>query len=166
MEQPRFATERLVLRPRNLGDLEASIEINSDPAVMRFLGPVWPVEQQRRHLSKQIRDDLGEGLGHWAILPRGSDEMLGWIMLAQNADSDEPELGYRLKRSAWGQGIATEAARVVLDYGLIQRRLGSAVAIAHRDNSGSHNVLCKLGFELVAPFSRGPMPELLFRCRV
>lgn len=163
MEQPRFATQRLILRPRDLGDLAASIAINSDPAVMRFLGPVWPPDQQRAHLTKQMGSDLGPGLGHWAIIRRDSDEMLGWVALAQDDAAEEPYLGYRLKRAAWGQGIATEAARVILDYGLTERRLGSVHAVVHRDNAASHKVLRKLGFALVGAVSRGPLPEVLYR---
>jgi len=163
MKQPSFATDRLILTPRDLGDLAASIEINSDNAVMRFLGPVWPREQPRLHLEKQMCGDRGEEFGHWAIRHKGSDELLGWAMLAKSADNAEPELGYRLKSSAWGQGIATEAARVLLNYGVTERGLKSVIAIAHRDNGLSHNVLRKLGFEIAGPFSRGVMPELLFR---
>ncbi len=51
MLQPSFSTERLILRPRGLQDLEASIRINSDPEVMKFLGAVWPPEKQRQHLD-------------------------------------------------------------------------------------------------------------------
>lgn len=152
-----------MLRPRTLGDVDACIQINSDPDVMRFLGPIWAPELQRTHLARQINQDVGEGLGHWAILPKSSDEMLGWVMLAQKDDLPEPELGYRLRRSAWGQGIATEAACTVLRYGLSRRGLQSVCAIAHRDNAASHRVLGKLGFSLVGPYTRGPIPELLFR---
>lgn len=165
MERPRFTTPRLILRPRELGDLAACVEINSDPAVMRYIGPVWPPDQQRTHLAKQIDDDLGPGLGHWTIRLRDGNEVLGWVMLAQAERSAEPELGYRLKPAAWGRGIATEAARTVLDYGLVERRLGSVHAIAHRDNIASHKVLRTLGFGAVGAATRGPFPEILFRVR-
>lgn len=165
MKQPRFTTSRLTLRPRELRDLAACVEINSDPAVMRYIGPIWPPEQQRKHLAKQIDDDLGPGLGHWTIRLRDRNELLGWVMLAQAERSAEPELGYRLKPAAWGQGIATEAARRVLDYGLVERRLGSVHAIAHRDNIASRRVLRKLGFEAIGAARRGPLPEILFRIR-
>ena len=164
MLQPSFSTERLILRPRGLQDLEASIRINSDPEVMKFLGAVWPPEKQRQHLAEQIQSDQGAGLGHWAIIEKsGDDELVGWVMLARPAGHAEPELGYRLKQSAWGRGLATEAASVVLQYGWEELHLESAIALAHRDNSRSHHVLGKLGFALAGAHERGPMPELLFR---
>lgn len=164
MLQPTFETERLLLRPRGPQDLEASIRINSDPDVMQFLGSPWPPDRQRAHLTEQMRKDLGAGLGYWAIIEKqGDEELIGWVMLSTPQDSAEAHLGYRLRQTAWGRGIATEAAKIVLEYGFDHRHLGSVIAIAHRDNVRSHRVLGKLGFQKVGPHGQGPMPELLFR---
>lgn len=81
------------MRQRELPDVAACIETNIDPAAAQFLGPIWPPDQERDHLSSQIRDDLGAGLSHWEIFRAGSDEMLGWVILAQKDVSPEPELG-------------------------------------------------------------------------
>ena len=54
-------------------------------------------------------------------------------------------MSFRLVRSVWGQGIATEAARAVLDYGFRALNLPLIVAFAHKENRRSHRVLSKIG---------------------
>ena len=142
-----FETERLVLRPRTLEHLEACLAINSDPEVMRYLGPVWPSAQQRAHLAAQLTRDWGEGLGYWAIFRKAAPEdMLGWVLLAPLEGTDEVQIGYRLKRSAWGDGIATEAGRRIVAHGLETLGLPGLAAWTHPQNAGSKGVLAKLGF--------------------
>ena len=142
-----FETPRLILRPRRLEHLEACIAINSDPEVMRYLGPVRPAAQQRTHLTRQLTTDWGEGLGYWAIFRKAApEEMLGWGLLAPLEGTDEIQLGYRLKRAAWGDGIATEAGRRLVDHAVQTLRLPSLAAWTHPDNAGSKAVLGKLGF--------------------
>lgn len=141
-------TPRLVLRPRGPEHLEACVAINSDPEVMRHLGPVWPPAQQRAHLTRQFSTDWGPGLGYWAIFRRAApDEMLGWVGLVPLEGTDEIQIAYRLKRSAWGDGIATEAGARLVAHGLETLGLPSLVAWTHPENRGSKGVLAKLGFE-------------------
>lgn len=142
-----WETARLILRPRGPEHLDACLAINSDPEVMRYLGPVWPAAQQRVRLARQFATDWGEGLGHWAIFRKAaSDEMLGWVLLVPLEGTEEIQLGYRLKRSAWGDGIATEAGRRLVEHGLKTLRLPSLAAWTHPQNVGSKGVLTKLGF--------------------
>ncbi|MDO9249194.1 MAG: hypothetical protein Q7U11_22265, partial [Phenylobacterium sp.] len=58
-----WETARLILRRRGPEHLEACVAINSDPEVMRYLGPVWPATQQRVRLTRQLTTDWGQGLG-------------------------------------------------------------------------------------------------------
>lgn len=59
----------------------------------------------------------------------------------------EIEVGYRLMKSAWGRGLATEGARAMLRYGFGERGLDRIVAVTHPDNAASQRVLRKLGLE-------------------
>ena len=142
-----FETQRLILRPRGPAHLQACVAINSDPEVMRYLGPVWPAAQQRVHLTRQFATDWGEGLGYRAIFRKsGPEEMLGWVGLVPLEGTEDIQIAYRLKRSAWGDGIATEAGQRLVEHGLVTLRLPGLAAWVHPDNAGSKGVLGKLGF--------------------
>src|SRR6202035_2397528 len=56
-------------------------------------------------------------------------------------------LMYRLARSAWGQGIATESACAILDYGFRVLMCPTIAAFSHKDNSASSRVLDKIGMD-------------------
>ncbi len=142
-----FETERLILRPRGPEHLEACVAINTDPKVMRYLGPVWPAAQQRAHLTRQFTRAWPPGLGYWAIFRKAApEEMLGWVLLVPLEGTDAIQIGYRLKRAAWGDGIATEAGRRLVDHAIETLGLPSLAAWTHPQNIGSKGVLTKLGF--------------------
>lgn len=159
-----FETPRLVLRPRGPEHLEACVAINSDPEVMRYLGPVWPPAQQRAHLTRQFSTDWGPGLGYWAIFRKTApDEMLGWVGLVPLEGTDEIQIAYRLKRSAWGDGIATEAGARLVAHDLEILGLPSLVAWTRPENRGSKGVLAKLGFEPAGQYEDNGQVQDLYR---
>jgi RimJ/RimL family protein N-acetyltransferase len=61
------------------------------------------------------------------------------------AVADRPELGWRLARSAWGAGLATEAATAVLRDGFGRLGLSELIAVIHPENERSRRVATKLG---------------------
>ncbi|WP_421934888.1 GNAT family N-acetyltransferase [Phenylobacterium sp.] len=159
-----FETPRLVLRPRGPEHLEACLAINGDPEVMRYLGPVWPAAQQRAHLTRQFTTDWGAGLGYWAIFRKAApDDMLGWVTLVPLEGTGEIQIGYRLKRSAWGDGIATEAGRRLVVHGLETLGLPSLAAWVHPENVGSKGVLTKLGFAPAGQYEDNGQVQDLYR---
>lgn len=164
MSQPTFRTARLLLRPRRMDDLDASIAVNSDPEVMRYLGPVWPPDRQRAHLTAQIETDFGEGLGYWSLFEHHApDAMLGWVVLAPLPGADEIQIGYRLRRDAWGRGLASEAGACIVDHAFRTVGLPALVATVHPQNAGSQRVLSKLGLVDVGIYEAGGKVERLYR---
>lgn len=164
MSQPSFDTARLRLRPRRIGDLEASIAINSDPEVMRYLGAVWPPDRQHAHLSAQIEADFGEGLGYWSLFEHGApDQMLGWVLLTPLPDTPDIQIGYRLRRDAWGRGLASEAGARIVDHAFKTVGLPALAATVHPENAGSRRVLSKLGLVDVGTYEAGGKVERLYR---
>jgi len=131
---------------------------------MRYLGPVWPAAQQRAHLTRQLATDWGAGLGYWAIFRKAApDEMLGWVLLTPLEGTDEIQLGYRLKRSAWGDGIASEAAGSLVAHALETLGLAGLAAWTHPDNAGSKGVLTKLGFSPAGQYDADGQIQDLYR---
>ncbi|QIP36737.1 GNAT family N-acetyltransferase [Komagataeibacter rhaeticus] len=147
-ELPIFQTARLVIKPRTLSDLNASVAMDRDPEVTKFV--VGPWDDPDQHISfvrKRIERNYGNGLGYWSIFEHGQpDVFLGWILLApHNSVGPDIEIGWRLVRKAWGKGYATEAATAVLRYAFLVSGLDKIIADIRIENEGSINVATKIG---------------------
>ena len=117
-----------------------------DPEVHRYIfthGPPAP-ETHRAELLRRITTPPARG-SLWVVEWRRQPGFLGWCGVFPLEDSGLIELGYRYVRAAWGQGIATEAGRAVLDYAFRELQLDPIVAVADPDNHASRRVLEKLG---------------------
>jgi len=101
-----------------------------------------------------------DGYGFWAAQDRQTAAFLGWFHLrpAASAPDDEPELGYRLRRSAWGSGYATEGAQALVDYAFMHRGARRVTAETMAVHAGSRRVMEKAGMVLVRTFWQ-PWPD-------
>ncbi len=151
-------TDRLILRRFTAADVDLLVELDSDPEVMFYInaGAATP-------RSEIVGDVLPAFLrqyrrwpvyGFWAIIRRSDAEFLGWVHLRpdQGAPDDEPELGYRLRRAAWGHGYAAEASRAVIDRAFIDGGAARVVASTMAINSASRRVLDKAGLRFIRTF--------------
>ncbi|MHB8875691.1 MAG: GNAT family N-acetyltransferase [Myxococcaceae bacterium] len=151
MARPRVVleTERLTLREMNLDDLDAVAAMLADPEVMRF----WPRPQTREEAEawvlRQVQRYASHGFGYWLAFGRESGELAGQAGLLPTVVEgvEEVGLGYILHRSAWGRGLATEAARgcVAHAFGLGKERV---VALVRPENRASVHVAERLGMKL------------------
>ncbi|MGH6902339.1 MAG: GNAT family N-acetyltransferase [Geminicoccaceae bacterium] len=140
-------TPRLHLRPRTMADLDACVAMDLDPEVHRFIyrhGPPDP-KRHRRQLRARIASGWPPAGGIWVVERQGQPGFLGWCGLFPLEDSGLIEIGYRYRRAAWGQGIATEAARAVLDHGFRALGIDPIVGVTDPDNLASQRVLEKIG---------------------
>lgn len=145
--QPIFNTPRLRLEPRTVADLDDCLAMDRDPEVTRFIPGPWadPVAH-RAFVLVRMTAAFPAGLGYWTIRGRADRTFLGWILLIPVDDADdEIEIGWRLVRSAWGSGIASEAAAPVLAHGLSIAGTRTIVADIDLDNVGSMRVAEKIG---------------------
>lgn len=146
---PRFETERLLLRQSHYDHLSALIALDSDPEVMRFVRePITDDNRQERLVSMigKLDQDFGPGLGFWSVFDKAAPErFLGSVLLITLEGNPEVEIGWRFTREAWGRGYATEAARVVLDYGFDTLELDPIVAVIKPGNHASMAVAERLG---------------------
>ena len=115
-------TERLRLEPWGApAHTEALIAVNSDPEVMRFLGGPAPREDSEQMSSRLTQHWEEHGFGLWAPVVKATGQVIGFTGICHPRwhpeYADQVEVGWRLARSAWGDGYATEAARKALDYG-------------------------------------------------
>ena len=108
-------------------------------------------------LFKGVRNQYDRyGIGRWAVIDKATQDFVGWSGLKFETtvrdDMDYYDLGYRLRRKYWGQGIATETSLAALKYGFETLELEEIFAGAHVDNIGSNKVLQKVGLRLIEVF--------------
>ncbi len=148
-------TERLTLRRFTSDDVDALVELDSDAEVMHFLTGGRPTPRQEvetevlpAFLSYYERFP---GYGFWAVIEKATDEFIGWFHLrpAPGSSAEEPELGYRLRKAAWGKGFATEGSRALIKKGFEELGAERVVAGTLSVNARSRRVMEKLGMSLV-----------------
>ncbi len=145
----KIETERLILRPFTIDDVEDLYQMNLDPKVSKYTmdGGIHTKEEIREILTKSTLTDYKKhGFGRLAVFYKDNMEFLGFSGLKYLEDMDDVDIGYRYKSTYWGKGIATEAARPFLDYGFKELKLQKIIGMVHPDNPASSNVLKKLGF--------------------
>jgi RimJ/RimL family protein N-acetyltransferase len=149
MPQAVLRTERLRLRPRAMADLEACVAMDLDPEVRRFIfGDRQPDSTEHRaRVRAQIASGWPAAGGIWVVEWRQRRGLLGWCGLFPLENAGPIEIGYRYVQSAWGQGIATEAARALLDHGFRALRFDPIVGVTHPANRASQRVLEKIGLQ-------------------
>lgn len=142
-------TERLLLRPATLDDLDAWRAISRDAEEARFGAPRSTLDDAQANLAKHMAHHEQHGFGLWAVELRATHEMIGVTGLTHLADGPEIEVGYRFLRKDWGNGYATEAARASIQFGLDELRLERIVAVTLPTNRASRHVMEKCGMTFV-----------------
>lgn len=141
-------TERLILRHFHAFDGEAMDQVFGDAEVMRF-GPGVQSQAQVRDWLRECQENYSRlGFGPWAVVSKSQREVIGYCGLFHFPDLDgqaEIEIGYRLARSVWGQGYATEAVIAVREYGFNILGLKRLVALIDPQNAASIRVAEKAG---------------------
>lgn len=153
-------TKRFILRPLTHEDMDGMFALDSDPEVHRYLGnrPVTNKEELSPVIDFIRQQYVDHGIGRYAIIDKQDQEFVGWAGLkfmdqTINGHLHFYDLGYRLRKPFWGKGIATETSMAWLHYAFDQLELPEVFAMAHVGNSGSNNVLYKLGFQRLPSFS-------------
>lgn len=142
-------TTRLRLRQWTDADLEPLAAMNADPEVMaHFPAPLSRGESDA--MLARLRSDLAEhGWGLWALELRETGEFLGFTGLAiprfDAHFTPAVEVGWRLARTYWGHGYATEAARAATAYGFSELALDEIVSFTTVGHRSSRAVMERLG---------------------
>jgi shikimate kinase/RimJ/RimL family protein N-acetyltransferase len=150
-------TERLLLRRFTESDVDNLVELDGDPAVMRFLTGGKPTprdEIQNGLLPKLLNDyDRTPGRGRWAAIDKETGEFIGWFALDPPDDGGpEAELGYRLRVAAWGKGYATEGSRALIHKAFTELNLDRVWAQTMTVNTPSRRVMERAGLRYLRTF--------------
>ena len=150
-------TDRLYLRRLVAEDAPLLFELDSDPEVMKFISKGIPTPFDR------IQDDIMPRVlgqyrawpphGFWIAHIRETDDWIGWFHLRPDKFTpEEMEIGYRLKRSAWGTGFATEGSRALILRSFADWGYGKVCARTLVGNLASRRVMEKAGLKFEREF--------------
>ena len=143
-------TGRLILRTWDPGDFDEFVQATNTPAVMRWLGGVWSREEHQAGFERIQSYQRDFGHTFWLVEHRRTGELLGFCGLKRvnspgaEAVAGMPEVGWRLRESAWGQGIAKEAAIASLDLAFGPFEYEEVVAITVEGNAASQGLMRRL----------------------
>jgi RimJ/RimL family protein N-acetyltransferase len=166
IDQPAMlVTERLILRQWQQRDLAPFAAMNADAEVMRHFPMPLNVEQSNALAGRLCQLIARDGWGFWAAETRSHAEFIGFVGLRQTMP-DMPfgsctEIGWRLARSHWGKGYATEAAEGALRFGFEKLALEEIVSFTALTNLPSQAVMRRLGMRrnLREDFDHPAVPE-------
>lgn len=155
-----LCTARMRMRRFTAADVDDLAALHGDPLVMRYIGTGRPEPRavvERETLPALLRDGRhpSGGPGTLAAVERSTGGFLGWFALGPARSTglgDGVELGYRLRRSAWGRGYATEGVLALVRAGFTEPGIERVVATTMSVNTRSRRVLEKAGLSLVRTF--------------
>ncbi len=149
MRTPILETERLRLRPLIAADAESAFKNwTSDPDVAKYMR--WElhrdITQTREWLRSEEAEIEGESVYNWGFILKETGELIGSGGLVFVQAKGMYELGYNIMKRYWGQGLATEAAQKIIEFGkdsLMQKRFYCCHA---KENPAPGRVMTKAGF--------------------
>lgn len=152
-------TARLTLRPWVEADVEPFAAMCADAAVMAHLGGPQDTAAARVAIERQQAAQAATGHCFWAIERRADAALLGFCGLRRGGHAgtpvpDELEIGWRLRRDAWGRGYACEAASASLAWGWTHTLRDRITAWTIPANRASWGLMIRLGMS--------PRPDLDF----
>ncbi|GIH24196.1 N-acetyltransferase [Acrocarpospora phusangensis] len=140
-----LSTERLLLRRWRDSDREPFAALNADPEVMEHFPATMTREQSDLLVDRIEAGFEARGFGLWAVEVAATGEFVGFTGLAIPGFRPGVEIGWRLARSAWGYGYATEAARAVLAEGFRLHGLKEIISFTAVGNLRSRAVMTRIG---------------------
>ncbi|NOQ71075.1 MAG: GNAT family N-acetyltransferase [Crocinitomix sp.] len=145
-----FTTERLQVRPLNIGDIVALHKMHSNPKVMQYTDSTTnSIEEERVNLKKILDcyEKPNNDYWIWGVERKSNNELIGTCAMLKSkiADSDFPkdEIGYRFLEDCWGNGFGNEITKGLLNYAFTQCGKTEIVAEVDELNVASIKILEK-----------------------
>jgi RimJ/RimL family protein N-acetyltransferase len=147
---PTLETERLVLRMFRPSDFDAYAAMCGDAEVMRYIGTGEPLtrEDAWRNLALMIGHWELRGYGLWAAEEQATGQLIGRIGCWNPEGWPGLEVGWILRRTSWGKGLAIEGARAAVRYAFTELRQTRVLSLIHPANAASIRVAERLGERL------------------
>lgn len=146
-----ITTDRIILRRWQQSDLVPFADMNADPDVMGFFERPLTREESDKSIERFSNGIEANGFGLWAAELKQDGSFIGFIGL-EPVGPELPfgptvEIGWRLQKRVWGQGLAPEGAKAVLAYGFEECGLMDVVSMTALVNKPSWRVMEKIGMK-------------------
>ena len=146
-------TQRLLLRPMEITDIDAMLRIFADPLVIASFGiPPFERHQMKQWVQRNLSHQNELGYGLFSVILKSNNLLIGDCGLEHRDIDGEmvTELGYDFLSDYWHRGLATEAARAVRDYAFMKLRLPGLVSLIRVGNDASKRVAERVGMTLIS----------------
>ena len=158
-------TERLLIREWTPEDIQLLHKVMSDPDVMKYVWDYQPATKQRVEdfVLTCIEESSTGSWSTWAVVLKEEGELIGYcgfLVRSYGEYKGETEMGWLLDKTYWRKGLATEAAKAVLDFGLEKWSFKKVIAAARSENQQSLKVMQKIGMKTLPP-SMNPKGRLI-----
>lgn len=188
--QTVLKTERLIVGNWIPADRSALHAICSDPLVMQYIGDgqIWSREVCDEFIDRADWSLLTHGFCQWPVITKCDETLIGFCGFVSHTpheheagllpggigragnrgaslgaiDKGGAEIGWRLAREYWGQGLATEVAEAIVRLGFETLGLPRIVATVQKSNKASIRLIEKLGFRQISRFERLGRSMLLY----
>jgi RimJ/RimL family protein N-acetyltransferase len=153
---PSLETPRLILRLPQLSDFDGYAELVGDEETARYIGGHMPRAAAWRKFLQMPGAWAIQGFAMFSVVEKSSGRWLGQMGPWHPEGWPGTEVGWAFKRSAWGQGYATEAAIAAVDWAFTQLGWDEVIHSIHPDNVASQRLAGRLGS---TNRGRGRLPE-------
>jgi RimJ/RimL family protein N-acetyltransferase len=158
-----FKSARLGFRVWTKADLLAFSKINADTDVMEHFPSPLSVKESDEFIDRLIAHYEKHGYQYFATEILETQELIGFIGLAfqryKTDFSPATDIGWRLKKSAWGKGFATEGAKKCLDYAFEVLKLNKVFSTCPINNLQSEKIMKKIGLDKMGEFNHPNLKE-------
>ena len=149
MHQYLFKSERLGFRNWRKSDLNAFAEMNADEDVMEFFPKTLTKDESKEFIDRTVKHYENKRYNYFAIELLKTNEFIGFIGMGYETYDNEfypaTNIGWRLKKSVWGKGYATEGAKRCIDYAFTELKIDKIAASCIPNNINSEKIMKKIG---------------------
>ncbi len=158
-------TERTVIRELSLNDIDDLFSLYEDPEIKRFIPPLLPTKEEETEFQKAYIEKMYgfAGYGFWNVYDRHTGELIGRAGISCREGFDEAELGYLLKKSHRGCGIASEICSAIIEYAKSTLGMESLNLFLQKENLPSIRLAERLGFTNTGEMISGVNGQKLMR---
>ncbi len=162
-----FESANLTFSLLKRSDATKLFDLHSLPQVMKYLGmPIWTeLEESVSYILSSRRSQSQQGFGRWVVRRKSDGAWLGLSGLIEDPYDHFIDLGYRFFPEYWGNGIATESAVAVLQYGFDNLNLKEIEARVAPENLPSIRVIEKIGMEFMNKTTCMGIPALAYQLK-
>jgi len=158
-------TSRLKLRPYAGEDLDALHRIFIDPQVRKYLcdDKIMPREWVAIEIENNTKCFEQHGFGQWSVFLKEKSELIGFCGFRFFYDNPpELQLLYGFSPHCWGKGLATEAAKAMIQYGFTEHKFQQIITATNVDNIASVRVIERVGMRFVQRINKAGLDVLYY----